>query len=227
MRECFFDVLDQSVAGGIASGTWRMFGDFTWQTIYDDTVSLDRFCTTHGGGCTVVPLDENCRNTPRVAALACGCGHIEPGYRKVLRPDDGVAPQIRFYIDREQQKAQLIEVLEELRTAGFGGPQIAVLSTRKDSDSAAAGLDEEPWCRRLEWLVDDETHTSRIDFRSGKTRCSSIYRFKGLEARAVVLTDVEKLATAHDRSLLYVGATRATHRLVVLAHERLRKELGR
>ena len=48
-----------------------------------------------------------------------------------------------------------------------------------------------------------------------------------LEARAVVLTDIDRLSTPLDRSLVYVGATRATHRLVVLAHDSLRGELSR
>jgi len=62
--------------------------------------------------------------------------------------------------------------------------------------------------------------------RSGMTKYASIYRFKGLEARAVVLTDIDRLETAHDRDLFYIGATRATQRLVVLAHEGLRPLLN-
>jgi DNA helicase IV len=61
--------------------------------------------------------------------------------------------------------------------------------------------------------------------RSRKTKYASIYRFKGLEARAVVLTDIDRLATEHDRDLFSIGATRATHRLVVLAYEGLRSLL--
>jgi hypothetical protein len=37
----------------------------------------------------------------------------------------------------------------------------------------------------------------------------------------------DRLATEHDRDLFYIGATRATHRLVVLAHEGLRSRLRR
>ena len=43
----------------------------------------------------------------------------------------------------------------------------------------------------------------------------------------MVLTDIDHLSTPLDRSLVYVGATRATHRLVVLAHDSLRGELSR
>ena len=43
----------------------------------------------------------------------------------------------------------------------------------------------------------------------------SIHEFKGLEAPAVILTDVD-LSKEYHRDLLYVGASRATDRLVVL-----------
>ena len=63
------------------------------------------------------------------------------------------------------------------------------------------------------------------DLKSTKIRYASIHRFKGLEARAVVLTDIERLDTARERDLFYVGATRATQRLIVLANEALRGRL--
>lgn len=227
LRGCFRDVLDLSLRGGLAEGTWRMFGDFAWQTIYDDTVSLKAFCAGDGGGCTEFPLDENCRNTPRVAGMACEAGHVQPGYRKVLRPDDGIQPEIGFYTDVDDQRRQLIDVLQALHNSGFTGPQVAVLSTRGDARAVAASLGEAPWRDRIGPLVDDETLDGKVNLRTAKIRYSSIYRFKGLEARAVVLTDIDHLSKPLDRSLMYVGATRATHRLVVLAHEALRGELSR
>jgi len=64
-----------------------------------------------------------------------------------------------------------------------------------------------------------------VDLRSGKTKYCSIYRFKGLEAPAVVITDIEALDTPAQRSLLYVGCSRALHRLVILAHKSVRGTL--
>gem|GEM_PF-5892007 len=43
----------------------------------------------------------------------------------------------------------------------------------------------------------------------------TIHEFKGLEAPAVILTDVD-LSKQYHRGLLYVGASWATDRLVVL-----------
>jgi superfamily I DNA/RNA helicase len=188
-------------------------------------------------------LRINCRNTPRVAGLACACGHVTPGYKRVRRPDDNVEPEVRWYGDGAEQQELLRAVLTELRDAGFSGPRVAILSTSGDERCAAAGLTEQPWRDRLDPLVrepDDDggeeeggdwlaacipSDLDAVDLRSGKTKYCSIYRFKGLEAPAVVITDIEALDTAARRSLLYVGCTRALHRLVILAHKDVRGKL--
>jgi len=44
-------------------------------------------------------------------------------------------------------------------------------------------------------------------------------------SRVVVLSDIEYLRTPRDSDLFHIGATRATQRLVVLAHESRRRSL--
>ena len=225
LRDQFFDVLDLSLKGGMRKGqSWRLFGDFAHQAIYDDSVDLDAFCEREDEACTVYQLDENCRNSPAIAALACAGGGIANAYAKVLRTDDddGGAPQVRHYAAAEEQSALLRDSLEELADAGFRGPTVVILSTRGDAHCIASTLSEQPWCDRVVPLVHEGPRGPVPDLRSNKTRYASIHRFKGLEARAVVLTDCEKLEKARDRDLFYIGATRATQRLVVLARERLR-----
>jgi len=248
LRHQFLDVLDFSVTGGLVDGFWRVFGDFRHQAIYDDSVDLDAFCDGDGASCVVFELDENCRNAPAVAALACAgagiCASTDGrgggaagdgasgraggpgGYAKCLRPDDGDAPEVRFYQDATQQHELLLGALEELRQGGFTGPQVAVLSTRNDKDCAAARLTRPPWRDRLGPLVRDTPRGPVADLKSSKVRYATVHRFKGLEARAVILTDIERLDPPRERDLFYVGATRATQRLIVLANESLRSRLG-
>ena len=240
LRHQFLDVLDFSVAGGLGEGFWRIFGDFRHQAIYDDSVDLDGFCGSEGNACVVFELDENCRNAPAVAAFACagagicGDGANGPGadgagsrgaYARCLRPDEGDVPEVRFYRDAGQQAELLCGALEELREDGFTGPQVAVLSTRNDTACAAASVTEQSWRDRLTPLMRATPRGPVTDLRSTKIRYASIHRFKGLEARAVVLTDIERLDSARERDLFYVGATRATQRLIVLANEALRARL--
>jgi superfamily I DNA/RNA helicase len=243
LRHQFLDVLDFTVRGGLTDGFWRLFGDFRHQAIYDDSVDLDAFCDGEGSSCVVFELDENCRNAPAVAALACagagitsaGSGEAAGGpdrdtrsgaYARCLRPDEGDAPEVRFYRDAEQQAELLCGALETLREDGYTGPQVAVLSTRNDTACAAAAVTEQSWRDRLTPLMRATARGPVTDLKTSKIRYASIHRFKGLEARAVVLTDVERLDSPRERDLFYVGATRATQRLIVLAHESLRGRLS-
>lgn len=255
LRESYLDVLDLSLAGGLAGGRFRIFGDFAHQAIYDAAVMTFDDLQARCPGAVIADLTVNCRNTPRVAALAKGGVAPAPGgdavaWGKVLRPDDGVDPIVRFYRDAEHQCELLAQALQELHDEGFTGPQVVVLSPHNDSACAAAGFcgmgggavaggaqragepptpdppspSRQSWRDRLAPLVPPGQYEP--DMRSGKTKYASIYRFKGLEARAVVLTDIDRLESEHDRDLFYIGATRATQRLVVLVQEGLKPILA-
>lgn len=67
-------------------------------------------------------------------------------------------------------------------------------------------------------LATDARLISRLGASIGhsmRTRWGTIHEFKGLEAPAVILTDVD-LSKGYHRDLLYVGASSATDRLAVL-----------
>ena len=254
LRRSYLEVLDLSLNGGLAGGHWRFFGDFTWQRIYDpDALTVDEFleppAEARAAGAELISaarcaLRINCRNTPRVAALAVACGHVQPGYKRVRRPDDEVEPEVLWYADGDEQLELLRSVLTDLRGQGFAGPRVAVISPHGNEGCAAAQLTEQPWPDRLAPLVrepGDETGEAEADgdwltscipsdldavnLHSRRITYSSIYRYKGLEAPAVVITDVDALDTPAQRSLLYVGCTRALQRLVILADEKVREQL--
>ena len=263
LRRSYFDVLDLSLSGGFDGGIYRLFGDFTYQRIYDAAaLSLDQVLAPGGpcAGAVRYELRVNCRNTPRVAQLACACGGVVPGYSRVRRPDDEAQPEIRYWRDEAGQRRLLAAVLDELAEQGFKGPRTAILSPHGDDNCCARGLTGQPWQDRLAPLLKEAraianpgaasgapdggapdgggpvaagdwpaacvpSDLDAVDLHSGKTRYCSIYRFKGLESPAVVLTDIEDLDSPAACSLLYVGCTRALHRLVILAHESLRTKL--
>ena len=231
LRQNYLDFLDLSVRDGLQGGRWRIFGDFQYQRVYDaSTLTLDDFVSA--GGYPVWSLATNCRNTPRVAAMACACADIAHGYRRVLRPDDEMEPEVVGYADPEEQTVLLIAELQRLHDEGFVGGGVAVLSMHADERSAAARITTQPWKDRLLPVVRSGAHASAgsamesVDIHSGHIHFGSVKRFKGLEARAVVITDVDVL-DADICSLLYVGATRALQRLVVLAERDVARQLRR
>ncbi len=218
LKDNYLDFLDLSLRGGLSSGRWRLFGDFERQAIY--TVSglpLEQILETRCGHAPMVyNLWINCRNTPRIAALVHLLGGLEPNYARILRPDDRAEPVLYYYSDEAGQQRLLVQALEDLYADGFRGTDVAVLSTHRDTACVATRLETPPWKERLHPL---DTR------RDGQIGYCTIHAFKGLEAAAVVVTDIDHVADPAALSLFYVAITRALHRLVILAHESVRQEL--
>jgi hypothetical protein len=201
--------------GGLAAGRWRLFGDFEGQSIFGTPPdALNQLLARRTGAAPRYSLRVNCRNTPRVAELVHALGGLVPPYSRILRPDDGVEPEIRYYSDAADQAVMLTDALEQLERDGFRGSEVVVLSPH--AQGACAGrLTAPPWVTRLRppgpGMAD---HTSYC----------SIHSFKGLESPAVIVTDVDRVAGREASALFYVATTRALQRLVILAHQRVRAE---
>jgi len=206
LRPRYLDVLDLSLKGGLGDGNWMMFGDLHGQNIYGSTTSLAAI--DQDGRLKRVPqysLRKNCRNTPRVSALVAPFGGITPDYSSVRRVDDGIDPEWRYYADQTSESALLGSSLDGLLREGYRRQEIVVLSPLADTRSTAARL--------------AATRPDLAPYRpalTAKIRYCSIHAFKGLEARAVVVTDMDSLSRPENRTLLYVAITRTTGRLVLI-----------
>lgn len=72
-------------------------------------------------------------------------------------------------------------------------------------------------------LVDtSQSAAARPNERS--LRFSTVAAFKGLESEAIVLADIDDLASDESRELLYVGTSRARMLLALFFSEAVRKE---
>jgi len=219
LSDPYLDFLDAILRGGLSSGRWRLFGDMEKQAIYGTDISspgkvLARRCGTS----PVYSLRVNCRNTPRVAELAHLLGGLAPPYRKILRPDDGINPEIKFYKNRSQAREMLEESLRQLRAEGFSESSIVILSQRSDDSSLASLLESGPSGS----VVRPYGNAGPNDIRY-----TSVHAFKGLEAPAIVLTDVETIHNQLAISLFYISVTRALQHLIILASSTVKAELTR
>lgn len=218
LRPQFLDLFDLALKGGLASGRWRFFGDFERQAIYGlpDATTLRSGLEDRSSSCGRYRLTTNCRNTPRVATLVSVLSGLTPGYRRVLRPDNGVEPTIRSYANRDGQLGLLAAALDDLSREGFSGQEVTVLSPLRHQ-SCASLLDVPPWKSRMKAAGEN---------RGGDIRFATIHAFKGLEAPAVIVTDIDSLGTEEDAALLYVAISRATERLVLLVAESCQVQLA-
>lgn len=219
LRDDYLDFLDLSLKGGLSSGNWRFFGDFEKQAIYGAAnVSLEEALKKRSSNVPLYCLRINCRNPPRVAETARLLGGLDPTYKKILRPDNGVEPRIRFYKEDVEQQKLLLEALNELYSAGFSGQDIVILSTKADPSSAASNISVQPWKGRLRPYA---------LAGPGQIGYCSIHAFKGMEAPAIIVTDVDRISDPASMSLFYVAITRAVDRLMLLVYEPVKDDIIR
>jgi hypothetical protein len=197
----YVDVFDSLVAGGLSGGTWRIFYDRR-QDLFDGTGPgglrrLRQLAVTFN-------LTINCRNTLPIGvstSLLCG---LDPMASLRVDGDDVVS---RWYRDHVEERRLLGRDLAALLSSGFRGDDVVILSRRRLERSGVAL--PIPGLPGRVTDVDDPRRTSRdIPF-------STVQSFKGLEADAVFLIDVDDLSTAESASALYVGASRARTNLYV------------
>lgn len=217
LSEAVLDVLELVTAGGFAAGRWALFGDFERQAIYANSNAqpgLDRLKARSGGSYTVYPLRINCRNARSIADLVTLASGLVPGYSRILADTEAADVEPVFYRSPVHQMEQLESVLKRL-TRKFSADQIVVLSMRSDTESCAAHASELMHGVRLvpyRW--------EHVQERSA--RYATVHAFKGLEAAAIVLTDIESLDDDQTKALFYVGMTRARLSLVLLMADRVR-----
>jgi Nuclease-related domain/UvrD-like helicase C-terminal domain/Type III restriction enzyme, res subunit len=217
LKASYLDFLDLSILGGLSAGKWRFFGDFEKQAIYGSAnLSLGDLYARLSEPPPEYSLRINCRNTPSVATLAQLLGGLSPGYTRVLRPYDGIEPQYQFYSNHAEQPKLLERALERLYADGLSGSDIVILSPRADSLAAAGLVENPPWKQRIKTFGSGE---------DGYIHYCSIHAFKGLEAPAVIVTDLDNPDREFFESLIYIAVTRSVHRLVVIIHDSLRPVL--
>lgn len=210
LTEPYLDVFELLVKGGLSGGRVLMFGDFERQAIYDDGRGREllKDCAPH------MPshrLTVNCRNLPRIGFSVNFFSGLTPDYERFRRDDDGTNPVFLKYVRGEDQSALLRQAVEALREESFDLSEIVVLSPL-GADSVAATTSD-PWLKSVLVQADGDT------IKKGKIRFSSIQAFKGLEAPAVIVTDLDRRNVPNFESILYVGLTRATDRLYGVIEE--------
>jgi Nuclease-related domain/UvrD-like helicase C-terminal domain/Uncharacterized conserved protein (DUF2075) len=203
--------------GGLATGSFVLFGDFEHQVLSDrEEMSRALRVVDVEARPTYWHLSENCRNYRIVGETAVqlsGFGDsVYSGFMRVggdLRSYD-----ISFYEDDAAQLEQLIGCINEFERRGYKKSEIAILSVKADL-SAATRLRSRGYKLRPAW-------------QSGELPSySSVQAYKGMENKAIILTDIDLSGQNLQRHLFYTGITRATECVRVLCSSRFQSTLMR
>lgn len=140
-------------------------------------------------------------------------------------PLDGSDVDILTYADTSGLVAQTKKAIGNAIGLGFKRELIALITFRGKQESALAAYDQLGPYRLKSFTGKYDLLGSPI-FSDGDLLIESVYRFKGQSAPCVVLTEVD-FETLDDKALrkIFVGATRATMKLILVISDRVAKML--
>jgi hypothetical protein len=174
--------------------------------------------TAECGFFTRANLRQNCRNTRRICEeTALLSGFNAPPYR--MGQIEGASVDYVEYTEYPSQsdslRAVLLRILDD---PGLDPNDVVILSKYRFENSAVSPL---AGSDRFTILPVDRRDVLRS--RKPSFRFATAQAFKGMESKAVILCDVDRIETDEDRSLLYVSMSRARSLLTVLLHARTKE----
>ena len=195
----YLDFFDAILKGGLMNGKFTFFGDFARQAIYDNSASLATL--SNYAFFARKSLSINCRNTRNIGnELINITGYNEKSYRLMISGEP-----VDYYVwnDSKEQIDKLNARIKDLKSKGFGGYSIVILSPKRRENSIINEYDPNSY---IIGNYGDDNYLYYAMF-------STIQAFKGLESTIVILVDID----SYDNSqLMYIGLSRARSKMIVL-----------
>jgi len=201
--------MDAILKGGLKDGRWWWFEDLDQilspeESVLPSAAGQALFALLDGAPEAIVEL--NWRNTEQIARAAA----------KVMgRPaheGSGISgPAVTTAAYQPGKELATLEAMLTHVVLHQQGPEdIVVLSVRGAGKECYAG---QATLAGLRLVPFDPSRP----YVPGTLRTSTVFKFKGMESYAVVLADLDSLATERDRRKAYVGISRAKYALYILA----------
>lgn len=181
-------VLEKALKGGFDRGSWWMFVDTNNQAHVDGIFDAVFFSELQSKSAQFT-LRTNCRNTEPIVTQVQSLLGADLGIPKV-----GAGPKVVVMHSGPGNQASRIDAeLSRLADQGVATRDIAIVTILEDAAESGAFLSS-PY---------------RESFDGLKPKIFTARAIKGLEARHVLVVDVQDLETSEARSRLYVAMTRA------------------
>ena len=147
-------------------------------------------------------LNKNCRNTAEIFKTACsiiGRNNIS------LNEIHGDVPFLRFYSTEKELKIVVERFLKKMKKEEVPAERIAILSAATINNTFL-NLSE----NYADFQLSEKQEAGKIHF-------TTIRKFKGLEADAILIVDASMIGLKADeyKRLIYVGASRAKNYLEI------------
>lgn len=149
-------------------------------------------------------LSRNCRNTKEIAITSTrpiGIDEDRIRMRRESAVDGAIKPNLFFVEGKSALKEYLCRLIRKYISAGLTGTDIVVLSMKPEGKSI---LKEDDFQLPGNCLLTKSQNNNGILF-------TTVRKFKGLEAMAVICIDIDSETFENDRNrnVFYVGASRA------------------
>lgn len=140
-------------------------------------------------------------------------------------PLPGLGVRVHECADPAEQPKRVARILQELITQGFAHQDIALVSFHGQGRSVFSPLDQVGGVRLRRATGEYDGNNNQV-LTPGRLTFETLYRFKGQEAPAVILVDVDPPPSEPERllrwqRLMYCGVTRGTVRVEVVTLARI------
>lgn len=141
-------------------------------------------------------LHKNCRNTAEVFKTSCSIMGLE---NISLNEIHGEIPAVKFFHTKEELESIVTNYIKRIKDEGLTADDVVILTAKTV---------EKSWIDPEKEYAGEKMSLTR---EAGKILFTTIRKFKGLEADAILIVDVSMAALMYpeNRRLLYVGTSRA------------------
>jgi hypothetical protein len=209
----YLRMLDWTIVKGLKNGQWAWFED-SQQNIFLPPNDKDaKFFFDHCHHARFY-LTKNCRNTKPISVFNSLATATE--LQKCL-VDSTLKVSPSFYRNDSHQFILLENIVKRILGGGVHVSDVVILSSRTFENSLLAGRQTVAGINLAAYGEKNFAFTKNIQF-------STVHKFKGLESKVIIITDLDELVSPKSRALNYVAFSRATSYLEVLIHEKAREQ---